>query len=72
MRHCFCYLIFLIGDNNFLFCLVRLVFRMRVIQMTTDGDGRAGDKKIEKPRDPDRTRDLFGVQLEVQFKIFII
>ncbi|XP_032792504.2 ras-GEF domain-containing family member 1B isoform X1 [Daphnia magna] len=38
---------------------------MRVIQMTTDGDVRAGDKKIEKPRDPDRTRDLFGVQLEV-------
>ena len=38
--------------------------RMRVIQMTTDGGVRAGENN-EKPRDPDRTRDLFGVQLEV-------
>ena len=37
---------------------------MRVIQMTTDGGVRAGENN-EKPRDPDRTRDLFGVQLEV-------
>lgn len=41
--------------------------RMRVIQMTTDGEVKAGEKNnIEKPRDPDRTRDLFGVQLEVK------
>ncbi len=39
-------------------------YRMRVIQMTTDGEVRAGENN-EKPRDPDRTRDLFGVQLEV-------
>ena len=25
----------------------------------------------EKPRHPDRTRDLFGVQLEVNFKKYI-
>lgn len=32
--------------------------------MTTDNEVRAGENN-EKPRDPDRTRDLFGVQLEV-------
>jgi hypothetical protein len=42
-------------------------FRMRVIQMTTDVEVKAAEKNnIEKPRDPDRTRDLFGVQLEVR------
>ena len=42
---------------------------MRVIQMTTDGEVKAGEKNnLEKPRDPDRTRDLFGVQLEVTSK----
>lgn len=42
-------------------------FRMRVIQMTTDVEVKAAEKNnIDKPRDPDRTRDLFGVQLEVR------
>lgn len=35
--------------------------------MTTDVEVKAAEKNnIEKPRDPDRTRDLFGVQLEVR------
>lgn len=35
---------------------------MRVIQMTTDTEV---NEETKNPRDPDRTRDLFGIQLEV-------
>lgn len=37
---------------------------MRVIQMTTDTEVTNGEDS-KNPRDPDRTRDLFGIQLEV-------
>lgn len=33
--------------------------------MTTDNNEVRASENNEKPRDPDRTRDLFGVQLEV-------
>lgn len=40
---------------------------MRVIQMTADAEVVSGGEGNKNPRDPDRTRDLFGIQLEVAY-----